>query len=495
MKKLSKNSQKIALIKLRTFKFISSALCVLFLSSILSAQTAEQIRQSDAYFKQGVAEYDEGNYDKAIAKYSAYLKIRPSESSGWYNRGLSYFMKQDYEKAAADLSQAIKLDPKFANAYHQRGRVYLILSMLDMRKYNPAAIADLTQVIKLVPNSSEAYRDRGRAFDDSNQRERALADVNKAIQLDPKDAEAYFLRGKLNFGKNAKAADADLRMALKLDPNHPYAETWIESNNKDLAKLKQSVGLKTPQKAPNLFNEGNRYLELKQPDKAISSFEKMLNTIPTDNSKSVVSLFYVLEKADLNRHIAKAYLLKNEAEISKTKCLDAEKDMYRVLSEVVGKTFSRKLPASTFMETVKSSLDLMIIDFDILEPHSVRAIEIAQACIDIHSKLSTKDDPNGKLLMIGMMRASLAEFTAKFLNNASEINLTVAEMCQGKAAKLCGAASSKNEVSKYSDKSLETINKAIAIWPNMKKSYAQRAKVYRFLGKHQLAAADELRSK
>ncbi len=467
----------------------------LFIAGALTAQTPEQLKQADGYFKRGATEYNAGNYDKAIATYSAYIKIKSSDANGWYNRGLALFMKQEYEKAAADLSQAIKLNPKFANAYHQRGRIYSILATLDWRKYSAAGIADLTAAIRLMPDSAQAYRDRAKAFDDSGQQQKALADVNKAIQLDPKDAEAYFLRGKLNFGKNAKAADSDLRMALKLNPKHPYAATWIESNNKDLAKLNQKVVSKPTQKAPNLFDEGMRYLELKQPDKAIASFDQMLDTMPTDTSKSVVSLFYATERANLSLHIAKAYLLKNQPEIAKTKCLDAEKDMYRVLSEVVGKTFDRKLPNSTYLETAKASLDLMIIDLDILVPHSLHAVEIAQGCIDIHSKLSLKDDPNGKLLMIGMMKASLAEFAAKMLNNASDINLSVAEFCQGKAKNICGAASSKNEVSKYSARSLETINKAIEIWPNMKKSYTQRAKVYRFLGKYQLAAADEAKAK
>ncbi len=481
------------MIKIRVI--CTAVIVSLFIAGALTAQTPEQLRQASAHFKQGAADYNAGSYDKAIATYSAYIKIKPSDANGWYNRGLAHSMKQEYEKAAADLSQAIKLNPKFANSYHQRGRIYTILSTLDWRKYRAAGIADLTEAIRLMPNSAEAYRDRARAFDDSGQQQKALIDVNTSIRLDPKDAESYYLRGKLNFGKDPKAADRDLRMALKLNPNHPYAQTWIESNNKDLAKLSQPVATKPPQRTSNLFEEGKRYLELNQPDRAIASFQKMLDAIPNDTSKGVVSLFNATEKANLNLYISKAYLLKNEPEISKTKCLDAEKNMYSILSEVVGKTFGRKMSSSIYMDTIKSSLDLMIIDFDILAPHSLRAVDIAQGCVDIHSKLSVKNDPKGRLLMIGMMKASIAEFAAKLLNNSSEINLTTAEFCQGKAAKLCDAGSGKNEVSKYSSRSLETINKAIAVWPNMKTSYSQRAKVYRFLGKTQLAVEDEARAK
>ncbi|MER8705384.1 tetratricopeptide repeat protein [Mesorhizobium sp. M1088] len=75
-----------------------------------------------AYFKRGNALTERGDYDRAIADYSAFIGIAPTVASGYYNRGISWVFKGDYDKGIADLDKAISLDPKYGGRLLQSRR-------------------------------------------------------------------------------------------------------------------------------------------------------------------------------------------------------------------------------------------------------------------------------------------------------------------------------------------------------------------------------------
>src|ERR1700744_3071888 len=47
------------------------------------------------------------------------------------NRGNAYYFTKDYDRAVADYTAAIKLDPKFAHAFNDRGAAYRAKSDFD----------------------------------------------------------------------------------------------------------------------------------------------------------------------------------------------------------------------------------------------------------------------------------------------------------------------------------------------------------------------------
>jgi tetratricopeptide (TPR) repeat protein len=97
-----------------------------------------------------------------------------------YNsRGLAFFQKGDYDSALADYSQAIRLDPDYGDAYIGRGMTCYLKKDYDQ------AIADFTQAIRLIPNPAEVYNGRANAYAMKNDFVRAKADWEKTLELDP----------------------------------------------------------------------------------------------------------------------------------------------------------------------------------------------------------------------------------------------------------------------------------------------------------------------
>lgn len=100
-----------------------------------------------------------------------------------YNdRGNAYSAKGDFDRAIADYSAAIRLDPKYAAAYGNRGNANSAEGRFDR------AIADCSDAIRLEPGYALAYRTRGIAYFYNGDLAKALADVGQASKLDPQEA-------------------------------------------------------------------------------------------------------------------------------------------------------------------------------------------------------------------------------------------------------------------------------------------------------------------
>jgi tetratricopeptide (TPR) repeat protein len=68
----------------------------------------------------GKVYYDRGEYDLAIAEYTAALKINPNDADILNRRGAAYEDKDDYDPAIADYTQAIRIDPNYTLAKKYR---------------------------------------------------------------------------------------------------------------------------------------------------------------------------------------------------------------------------------------------------------------------------------------------------------------------------------------------------------------------------------------
>ena len=134
------------------------------------------------------------------------------------NRGIAFYDRGELEKALADYSSAIRLDVKNAEAHHNRADVRLRMGDLD------AAITDYGQAIALNPNFSSAHNGRGNALRESGQIDRAIADYDQAIKLDPRSPFPHNGRGNAlrDKGNVAGAIEAYDR-AIALDPKYVTA--------------------------------------------------------------------------------------------------------------------------------------------------------------------------------------------------------------------------------------------------------------------------------
>jgi len=95
------------------------------------------------------------------------------------NRGVAYSAKKDYDRAIADYSAAIKLAPGIALAFNNRGRAFLA------KKEYGRAIADYDQAIQLKPDYASALYWRGKAKQLNGDIPGGNADVGAAETIDP----------------------------------------------------------------------------------------------------------------------------------------------------------------------------------------------------------------------------------------------------------------------------------------------------------------------
>ena len=72
----------------------------------------EEAGDAETMLAQGEEAYRTGDYDKAIADYTAAIRLKPDYANAYYNRGAVYEKKGDKAKAAEDFAQAKKLGYK-----------------------------------------------------------------------------------------------------------------------------------------------------------------------------------------------------------------------------------------------------------------------------------------------------------------------------------------------------------------------------------------------
>jgi lipoprotein NlpI len=178
-----------------------------------------------------------GEYDRAVADFSAAIRLSPQHATAYGNRGLAYGEKGQSERAIADFDEAIRLAPDYLFAYSNRGNAY------RARGNNARAIADFSEAIRRDPKYLPAYIQRGDAYRARGDNDHAIADFSEAIRLDPKFADAYYSRGVAQlYGGTLDKALADVTRASDLDPQDAYKTLWA-----DIVAQRNNVPSRLPQ--------------------------------------------------------------------------------------------------------------------------------------------------------------------------------------------------------------------------------------------------------
>jgi len=100
------------------------------------------------------------------------------------NRGNAYYKLRQLERAIADYTAAVKLKPNYANPYNNRGIVH------SHNKHFKRAISDFDRAIVRNPKYANAFNNRGYAYQKLNRLEKAGKDYRKALEIIPKHSKA-----------------------------------------------------------------------------------------------------------------------------------------------------------------------------------------------------------------------------------------------------------------------------------------------------------------
>jgi serine/threonine protein kinase/Flp pilus assembly protein TadD len=169
-----------------------------------------------------------GQWDDAIADYTAAIRLDPTHKDAHARRAEAYLAKRDYDRVITDCNEAIRRLPTKGSVYQSRAEAYL-------RKGEYAkAIVDFGEELRLDPRAVYALVTRGLLYSRQGQSEQAIADLTEAIRLIPHHARFYCIRARFyarehDFEKLA----ADYNEAIRIESTRhdlvPVQEEDVES--------------------------------------------------------------------------------------------------------------------------------------------------------------------------------------------------------------------------------------------------------------------------
>lgn len=250
-------------------------------------------------FGRGRAYLSDYKNDLAIADYDTYIKQEPTEPAAYTNRGLAKYNKGNYDDAIADQTKAISMNPPWiSDAYVRRGMAF------KAKKDFITAIADMDQAVKLKPDSIYALSNRGVAYRENKQFDLAIADATKVISLGPNDSGAYLDRGDAFKAKrDYVSALADYDQAQKLDTKSTapiYRRISVFKEQKDYAKAEAEYAKVIVQDSlAGHHDRGHFYWDTGKLDLAVADFTECIRQKPD------VGIYY-WDRAEVLR-LAKRY--------------------------------------------------------------------------------------------------------------------------------------------------------------------------------------------
>lgn len=143
------------------------------------------------YNNRGLAYFDQGEYDKAIADFSRAIELKRDYADGYYNRGLAYHKKAEYNKAIADYTGAIIINPEYLKAYINRGQVY------SANRNHENALRDFRRAIEITPLDTAGYFNLAYLYLALGEKKEAIAVYKKILKIEPNNAEARFNLGAI----------------------------------------------------------------------------------------------------------------------------------------------------------------------------------------------------------------------------------------------------------------------------------------------------------
>jgi len=175
-------------------------------------------------FKDGDAALEAGNFDEAIAKFTAIAAEVPKCPSCHSKIGDVYVKKGDLDAAEKAYLKAIDVDPAQPDAYAALAGIYNKQKKFDEATKMSAKANELQGAVGGSDPSS--VFNQGIILWNQSKIPEAKAQFLKAIELDPKMADAHYWLG-MSIVNEGKLADSkkSFEEYLKLAPTGQYADT------------------------------------------------------------------------------------------------------------------------------------------------------------------------------------------------------------------------------------------------------------------------------
>ena len=232
---------------------------------------------------------------------------RNARESDWLNYGNQLWRMQENDRAVKAFKGAIERKPDFHQAYYSKG-----LALNAEKKYQ-AALTAFDKAVKLQPQFYEAWREKSYALFELERYPEALTSIEEAIKIQPKDSILYLLKGDILYElKRYSESINTYTEALKIKPNFEnvyaygnrgsiYAE--LKQYEKALADFNKVIETH-PKNAKYYFLRGEIHSKLKQHEKAIADVKKAIEISPKHVSDYLNRSHVYLELKEYEQAIA-----------------------------------------------------------------------------------------------------------------------------------------------------------------------------------------------
>jgi tetratricopeptide (TPR) repeat protein len=202
-----------------------------------------------------------GDYDALIRDYTGAIKRNPKDSRAYRKRGVVEFEKEEWDQAIHDFDRAIEIDPKDDHAWYNRGA-----ARAEKEEY-AGAVKDIQKAVDLNGKVGDYYLDLG-SFQLFNRKPReAIAAALKALELDPDNAtmiNTVLATGYLFDNQFEKAKAIYLKnIPASIQANRSFGEVVLDNfknleeagvTHPDVKKIKELLTSKTGE--PNQTPDG-----------------------------------------------------------------------------------------------------------------------------------------------------------------------------------------------------------------------------------------------
>ncbi len=169
-------------------------------------------------FTYGVAFFQRGYVDQAIASFEAVVRDDPANADAYYNLGTLYLRKQMPVAARRALARAVGIRPDYADAWNNLGMVAAQAGQPE------EAIRDFERALELNPSSVIALQNLGNLYRSLGRTRDAQPLLERALALAPQDPEVNYSLGMLFAQQDERdPAQRFLEQAVALRPDYPEA--------------------------------------------------------------------------------------------------------------------------------------------------------------------------------------------------------------------------------------------------------------------------------
>ena len=245
---------------------------------------------ADEHFEQGLAYYDEGRYEEAIAEFLEVVRLDPDNVNAHYNLGLAYQKTGDLNSAMDKYLQVIRLDPSHTAARNNLAVIYEDQGQIDK------AIAEYQEVIRIDPEDEVAHYNLALLYDTLGQIDQAVAEYQETIRINPDNADAHYNLGITYYDQGQPdRAIAEWQEAARIQPDDSMTHNNLGRAYFDQGRLEEAEAELTealrldPTNEKAHFNLALVYTERGQEQEAIAEFEAFLQYAdPDDPARPVV---------------------------------------------------------------------------------------------------------------------------------------------------------------------------------------------------------------